>query len=93
MWRVLGSPELGRCRGGTECFSQGKVLGNCILLLGTQMLTSPGAVLAKAPLVTDVVEDGSGCIEGAEVSRTWWVGVGHEMFLPALGLREIALQS
>ena len=52
--------------GVTGCSSQGKVLENQVLQPRTQMLTSLGVAWAKDPVVTDVVEDGSWCVEFAQ---------------------------
>lgn len=43
--------------------------------MGSQMLTSPGAVWAKALVVTDVVGDGSGYWRLLGASGARWVGM------------------
>lgn len=49
----------------TGCSSVASGLESQVLQLGTQTLTSLGAVSAKAPVVTEVVGDGCGCWEVA----------------------------
>lgn len=68
VWRLL--PDLWSFAGwrwGVGCASVGGEYDreSRALQLGTQTLTSPGAVRAKSTVIKDIVEDGCRCWEAA----------------------------
>lgn len=75
-----------------ECSFPNKSLEIWDLHVGTQMLTSLGEIWAKAPVVTDVVEDNNRCVEAAWCLQNLVSGGGEmECSLPGKGLESWAI--